>query len=441
MGRASDKRKANAQKVLAFRYFEDARIAFFESSDHIAASKLLALALQENPIMIEALYLKGVIHDRLLEEGDKRSYFELATNIHARSYSEHYYQLNAAYALGKYQEAVKHSDFLFTKYISHADSSISLISLYEIVGLSYYRTHQYIEAKRILSNIPKNKLTLEVADALSEILCSQQNYKKAIEYLTFVASVTKTSESYNRLGEAHTKLSSPREALSYFNQSISCEKQKAQPDDFKILLLEAKIALCNADIAILTKIKISTDTINITLGNAYSKLGDYAAAYKAYNKVDRIMDASNIVLSNLTKTLYMLKKYDKAKPFVDLLLILNPNDLFGNATLGQLAFQQKDYRKAIGHFKNALLTEETIPELGHALIKSMINLYKTEEEQDFILSHEALVLCRIYNAPPSLLNEAIMNYADSLVKDAKYREAFTTYSEITSSSKLYADSL
>lgn len=282
-------------------------------------------------------------------------------------------------------------------------------------AFAYHQQGKLSEAEVIYSEVlavdPDNANVLNLFGLL---LCKEQRYDKAIEYIEKAAAIAPSAYIYSNLGGIYYRLNKLDSAINAYNKglelesnnfhiihglalcyekkndyysAVACYKQAimVQPDNHE---LYSSIGICyivlnqpNAAVANLNKaIELKPDDYNsyINLGDLYKKTNKYTEAIDCYNKAMAFNRSSSRPYLSLALTFIKLKNIEDAEKIIKSILMQWPEESEILLDLGLLYEDEGLKDKAFESYHKILKSKPN----SHKAYLNIAELYLDSEEFD-----------------------------------------------------------
>jgi stress-induced-phosphoprotein 1 len=177
-----------------------------------------------------------------------------------------------------------------------------------------------------------------------------------------------------RIGNALVKLNRPKEAIPWYNKSLTEHRDagvlKTLRDLEKKLEDEEKRAYINPELAAKAKDE----------GNEFFKLQKFPEAIKSYTEAIKRDPANAVYLTNRATAYSKLGEYPTAIKDCDAALAIDPKSHKAYLRKGQAYHVMREYTKAMEAFEKGLAIEPDNKELASALDKTMRILHGPSSE-------------------------------------------------------------
>ncbi|KHN87650.1 Stress-induced-phosphoprotein 1 [Toxocara canis] len=267
------------------------------------------------------------------------------------------------------------------------------------------------------------------------VLFEQQKYDECIELCKKAVDVgreqraeyTLIAKALTRIGNAYLKLDQLKDAITWFDKSLSehrdpeLVKKKKQLE--KDLAEKERLAYINPEIADKEK----------TLGNELFKRGNYPSAMKHYNEAIKRDPDNAILYSNRAACYTKLMEFQRALEDCEMCIKKDPTFIKGYIRKGAALIAMKEFGKAQTAFEMALALDSNNAEAKEGLMNAIRNNDESPEKareralhdpevQEILRDPGMRLLLEQMSNDPGAVREHLQN-PDILKKLMKLREA------------------
>ncbi|VDN91367.1 unnamed protein product [Brugia pahangi] len=304
------------------------------------------------------------------------------------------------------------------------------------LGNAAYKERNFDEAiKHYDKAIEIDPTSIVFYNNKAAVLFEQKKYDECIELCKKAVDIgreqradyTLIAKAFSRIGNAYLKLDQLKEALTYFDKSLSehrdpeiVKKKKVLEKD---LAERERLAYIDPEIAEKEKIK----------GNELFKRGKYPEAMKHYNEAVKRDPENPVLYSNRAACYTKLMEFQRALEDCDTCIKKDPTFIKAYIRKGAALIALKEYGKAQSAYEAALALDNNNQEARDGLMNAMSNnnedpdaarerALRDPEVQEILKDPGMRLLLEQMSQDPGAVREHLQN-PDILRKLMKLREA------------------
>lgn len=397
----------------------------------------------------EANYYVGHIYYERREFDKAMQYFSTLENLPEYESKTLPYLVQIEYNNGNYQKAIVDAKRL----LQQNDSDFIQSEGSKIIGESYFALGQYGEAIPYLEAY-KGELSYADYYQLGYAYYEQKDYDKAVSYFNKIVSQDQAwaQTAYFQLGNAYMKTDKKQQALAAYQSAANMDYDRNLQEEafYNYAKLSYDIGnpyqpAAEALQDFVEKYPYSTHNaeINDYLADAYLSAGNYKSAVAILSQIRNKTQAQKKT-EQMAAFLYGTELFKEGDLTASSTQLIHAAKLDANTEitqrayfwLGEIAYKQGDYNKALSYFKKPNTATAQFPEkkeinyqLGYTYLKLKQYPQAVNAFKQYLAS----------NPPGDFRSDAQLRLADSYIGTKNNTAALQIYSDLVKSSSSNKD--